>query len=195
MSDFSQTYFSKDLFPLFANRALPKNRPEYADYIEWLGLSKFQDNQLDELARTGGLRATDNLELIPCPEPTKESMYEAFFFVRGLRHATPASRERADELKAGERLFLICDLQNMQDRAALMLRTDDPISLIGYTPAYFARDFMSLLKEGEGSKKVEVTVEKVNLDAPAQYRILCKILAPWPSHFSPCEDQLFKEFS
>jgi hypothetical protein len=187
-------YFSEELFPLFANRVLPKTRPEYAQYMEWLGLRGQDDNDIEELSRTGGLRATDSLELIPCPEPSANSTYETFFFCRGLRHASVASRERADELKSGERLFIMNDIQNERDRAALMLRTDDPVSLIGYTPAYFTKDFSSLLAANPDNE-VRVVVEKVNRDAPAQFRVLCRLTAPWPASFSPCEDRSFHEIA
>jgi hypothetical protein len=194
MTDIRGVYQSTELFPLFSNRILPKNRPEYREYLGWLGLSDAAHDELEELSRTGGLRVTDSLELIPCPEPTASGTYEAYFFCRGLRHATPESRIRADELEKGDRLFLMRDLQNRQDPAALAIRTDDPISVIGYTPRYFVKDFAALLKASDGGA-VKVTVEQVNLTAPAQYRILCRITAPWPATFSPCDDLAFKEIS
>lgn len=194
MTDICGVYQSTELFPLFSNRILPKNRPEYREYLGWLGLSDAAHDELEELSRTGGLRVTDSLELIPCPEPTASGSYEAYFFCRGLRHATPESRTRADELEKGDRLFLMRDLQNRQDPAALAIRTNDPISVIGYTPRYFAKDFAALLKASDGDT-VKVTVEQVNLTAPAQYRILCRITAPWPATFSPCDDLAFKEIA
>jgi hypothetical protein len=194
MTDVCSTYHSTELFPLFSNRILPKNRPEYREYLGWLGLSDTAHDELEELSRTGGLRVTDSLELIPCPERTAIGTYEAYFFCRGIRHATPEARARADELSAGERLFLMRDLQNQHDPAALAIRTKDPVSVIGYTPRYFAKDFAALLNASV-SDEVRVTVEQANLTAPAQYRLLCRITAPWPATFSPCDDVAFQEIS
>lgn len=186
MTDLNAEYVSETLFPLFANRVLPKSRPEYGDYLSWLGLSQASHDALEELARTGGLRATDSLELIPCPAPTEGNRYEVFFFARGLRHLGKDSQERALTLATGERLYLAQDLQNGFDNTALLLRTGDPVTLVGYAPRYYSRDFTRLIEQ-VGANEVSVTVERVNTNAPLQYRVLCKLSAPWPTGFAPCE--------
>ena len=194
MTDLNAEYVSEKLFPLFANRVLPKSRPEYADYLHWLGLSQASHDALEELARTGGLRATDNLELIPCPAPTEGNRYEVFFFARGLRHLSKDCQDRTLKLVTGERLYLAQDLQNGFDNTALLVRTGDPVTLVGYAPRYYSSDFTRLIKE-VGSNEVAVTVERVNADAPLQYRVLCKLSAPWPSGFGPCETGDFEMLS
>lgn len=191
MTDLKAEYVSETLFPLFANRVLPKSRPEYEDYLNWLGLSLTGHDALEELARTGGLRATDNLELIPCPAPTEENRYEAFFFARGLRHLSKYSQERALKLNPDERLYLAQDLQNGFDNTALLVRTGDPVTLVGYAPRYYSSDFTNLIKQ-VGAHEVLVTMERVNADAPLQYRVLCKLSAPWPTGFLPCESGDFE---
>lgn len=191
MRDLTAEYVSDELFPLFANRILARSRPEYGDYLNWLGLSKARHDVLDELARTGGIRATDSLELFPCPEPTAANEYEVFFFSRGLRHLHAENQRRVVELAPGERLFLMQDLQNEQDALALLLRTTDPVSLAGYVPRYYSGEFTQLLK-AVGPEKVRVTVDRVNHDAPAQYRLLCRIVAPWPTNFAPCRGDAFR---
>ncbi len=185
MTKLDTEYVSTDLFPLFANRVLPRTRPEYRDYLRWLGLTETQHDELEELARTGGLRATDTLELIPCPEPTAANRYEVFFFSRGLRHLHEENQQRAARLTAGERLYLMQDLQNTHDPMALLLRTGNPVTLVGYAPRYYSAEFTTLIGL-VGQEAVTVTVERVNLDAPLQYRVLCKLSAPWPAQFLPC---------
>ena len=191
MQDLHKIYHSKELFPIFANRVLAKNRPEYQDYMKWLGLSEAQYDELEELARTGGLRATDSLEIFPCPEPTEGRNYEVYFFCRGLRHQHEENRARAMQLEKGEQLFLMRDLQNPYDDMALLMRTSDPITLVGYAPRYYSAEFTQLIKSN-GPDKVKVTVAQVNRDAPEQYRILCKLASPWPLSFSPCANEQFK---
>lgn len=191
MQDLHASYKSEKLFPIFANRILAKNRPEYSDYLKWLGLNEARYDELEELARTGGLRATDSLELFPCPEPTSGKNYEVYFFCRGLRHLHSENQERAHKLKSGERLYLMQDLQNPHDSMALLMRTIEPITLVGYAPRYYSTEFTQLIKSTDPDQ-VKVTVEQVNLDAPIQYRVLCKLTSPWPANFSPCTMREFE---
>lgn len=191
MRDLKVEYVSEKLFPLFANRVLPKSRPEYSDYLNWLGLSEASHDALEELARTGGLRATDSLELIPCPAPTEEARYEVFFFARGLRHLSKDCQERTLQLVHGDKLYLAQDLQNEYDSKALFVRTSDPVTLVGYVPRYYSNDFTDLINQ-VGSDSVSVTVERVNAAAPMQYRVLCKFSASWPKGFTPCETGEFE---
>ncbi len=185
MKQLNVEYISNELFPLFANRVLPKSRPEHREYLDWLGLADVSYDALEELARTGGLRATDSVELFPCPEPTLQNSYEVYFFTRGLRHLHAENGRRVSELEVGESLYIMQDVQNSFDEMALLLRTDDPISLVGYAPRYYSSEFSQLITM-IGQEDVKVTVERVNLDAPTQYRVLCKISAPWPVNFDPC---------
>ncbi len=191
MQNLHKAYRSEQLFPIFANRVLAKNRPEYRDYLEWLGLAGVKYDALEELARTGGLRATDSLEIFPCPEPVEGKVYEVYFFCRGLRHLHEENQERARRLTFGERLYLMQDVQNTNDNMALLLRTDDPVTLVGYAPRYYSAEFSSLIK-AVGSESVKVTVERVNTGAPLQYRVLCKMTSPWPANFLPCASQEFE---
>ncbi|WP_295392108.1 HIRAN domain-containing protein [uncultured Thiodictyon sp.] len=194
MTNLESQYISNELFPLFANRVLPKSRPEYRDYLNWLGLSAADHDALDELARTGGLRATDTIELIPYPEATADRCYVVYFFGRGLRHLAAENQARIGSLDVGERLHLLHDLQNPIDCMALMLRTGDPVSIVGYVPRYYAADWTRLIQLA-GAEAVMVTVERVNQDAPMQYRLLCKLSAPWPAAFSPCKDGQYRPIS
>ena len=191
MQPLEAEFESDEIFPILKNRTLPRSRPEFASYFSWLGLSLDEHDQLDELARSGGLRATDPIELIPAPERSEDGNFEAFFFVRGVGHIPGQGLEN---LVAGERLFVMKDFQNEKDSSALLLRTNDPISLVGYAPRYYSPDLGRLAAscvEGE----FRVTVERVNADAPAAYRVLCKVSAPWPQGFRFFESAAFEELS
>lgn len=190
MRSLDKEYVSHDIFPLLKNRVLASGRPEYKRLISWLGLAEGQHDAFEELARTGGVRATDTIELIPEPEPTIQNRYEAYFFIRGARHLPPPTEDVINRLQVGDRLYLMKDIQNEVDPCALLLRTQDPISLVGYAPRYYSEDF-SILASGADVKEASVTVEQVNLDAPLAYRLLCKIDAPWPAAFTPCAASKF----
>jgi len=194
MTQLDGRYRSHALFPLFANRVLPKNRPEYHEYISWLALDGIERSEFDELARTGGRRATDAIELIPCPEPTASGEYETYFFCRGLRHLAEGSRDRVNDLKAGAPLYLMRDVQNAIDASALLLRTGEPVSIVGYTPAYFSSEFAAIL-DANGPGALSVSVERVNQEAPMQYRILCRLVTRWPDNFAPFSSEAFQDYS
>jgi hypothetical protein len=194
LDDLSAEYVSDELFPLFANRVLPKVRPEYQRYMNWLGLNPVEVDVLEELGRTGGLRATDGLELISCPEPTDDRRYEIRFFARGVRHLGTDAQAAIGQLQVGERLFLVRDVQNEADGLALMLRTGDPVQLVGYVPRYYSADLGRLL-DMVGPKEVAVYVDGVNNDAPLQYRLRCRLTAPWPEGFAACEAPEFQPIS
>ena len=194
MNDLSKEYISTDLFPLLKNRTLPQSRPEYSEYMSWLGLSTEEHDVLDELARSGGIRATDEIELIPMPQQTSNKSFEAYFFARGIRHLPKSTAARVSDLHEGDRLFIMRDVQNKQDGNALLLRTDDPISIVGYAPRYYAHDFGQLASEPR-TDQVRVTVERLNPSAPASYKVLCKITAPWPEFFDACTSEFFLPIS
>lgn len=189
LRDLNAEYVSDELFPLFANRVLPKARPEYSRYMNWLGLS--DADAFDELTLTGGLRATDALELVACPEPTPDHRYEILFFARGLRHLAEECQKALDGLAVDEPLYLMRDAQNAVDELALMLRTDDPVRLVGYLPRYYSADVARLL-DHVGPIEVNVFVDAVNRDAPLQYRLRCRLTAPWPDGFVACSGPEFR---
>lgn len=192
MSDTSQVYSSSELFPIFANRIMPRSRPEYYSYLKWLGLE--DDDPFMLLARSEGVRATDGLQLYPVPERSDGGLYEMHFFCHGIRHLSKSASEEVSKLSPGERLFPMYDIQNNADSFAVALRTGDPAAMIGYAPSFLARDFKALISSDSMGKTI-ITVEQVNIDAPLQLRLLCKISAPWPGEFQPFSGTLFETLS
>jgi len=181
-------YESRELFPLFSNRVLPKSRPEYADFLKWLAVGRDGD-PIAILARSGGQRATDAFEVFPCPEETNSGEYRMHFLVHGLSHMSLDSIARANKLQPGEELLIMKDVQNSIDRFALALRTSEKrpgdIYIIGYCPRYLCGDLLTLM-DGSSQNMPQVTVEQVNLDpAPLQFRVLCQVRMQWSAGFSP----------
>lgn len=191
MQELDAVYESEQLFPIFSNRLLSDTRPEYSKLINWLSLQTKDIDPFVILSLTGGVRKTDSIEIFPCPLPTNTGNYEMNFFSRGLSHQPEATQIRVSQLKRGENLYLMKDIQNEYDALALVLRTDDPVSIVGYCPRYLAPDINELLTQN-GPRDVEITVEKVNTDAPYQLRLLCNIISPWPQGFSACSGELYR---
>ncbi|CAN5438522.1 HIRAN domain-containing protein [soil metagenome] len=192
MEDLEQIYESNELFPIFANRLLPKSRPEYDAFLRWGGFDP--DNPPEPISILGvteGIRQTDSIEVFPCPVPDYTGCYLNRFFVHGLRYLPPQSHERLGRLKPGERLAMMPDIFNESDRNAVALRTTTgERMLVGYVPRYLARDVWQLLS-GCDPDYMDVVVARVNADAPLQQRLLCQMNACWPENFRPCSDESF----
>ena len=188
MTDLGAVYESRELFPLFANRLLSKERPEYKDFLQWLNLPEDEGDALSLLGRTGGTRETDSLVLVACPSPTASGEYQVRFFAHGLRYLSDASIQAANRLTPQSPLFLMPDPQNEHDRLAIALRTSEPKTLVGYCPRYLTADFHFLLKTLRADE-IAVAAEKINPDAPIQLRLLCVVTAKWPQGFKPCSGE------
>ena len=192
--DLRSVYEDVELFPLFANRVMPRSRRDYAEYVEWLALPQGEDDPMALLMRSGGRSATDTLELYPCPERTEDGDYHLHFFVHGVRYMTAQAQERMEILPPQTRLALLPDMQNRNDWQAFLLRTDDDepdgTYLVGYCPRYLCPDLWKLLTEQQGDPRdVVVQVERVNPPpAPMQMRLLCCITMRWPARFTPFSD-------
>jgi HIRAN domain len=191
MQDLYTVYESNELFPLFANRLLSKMRPEYKAFLDWLNVQNGEDDPLTLLGRSEGLRGTDSLTVFPLPERNSDGTYHAHFFSHGLRHLPAYTVQVVEGLRPGSRLFLMPDPQNRHDPSAVALRTDDPVTIVGYCPRYLSKDFLLLLKSGAPGIP-EVVVERVNQDAPMQLRLLCSMRAPWPEGFKPCSGEEYE---
>lgn len=185
--DLRTIYRSDKLFPVFSNRVLPMSRPEYGDYLNWLSITGGEKGPMAILSRTGGQRVTDTFEVFPDFEQNQNGESIVYFLVHGLRHMPEASVQRANQLKTGERLLLMHDVQNAKDPESLALRTAEAserdLYLVGYCPRYLRSDFLWLL----GRKRdVQIRVERINLPpAPSQFRILCRAVMDAPEGFRP----------
>jgi len=191
MNELNKIYVSDDLFPIFKNRLLQKSRPEYNEYVEWLGFDKTKNiTVFDELSRTNGIRATDSLQLFEVPKEV-DGKYSVYFFSHGISHLPLNYIDRVNTLKVGEQLSIMKDIQNIADPYALVLRTKDPIEIVGYCPSFYVKDYNKLI-ELNGSRNFKVSVEKVNLSSPLQLRLLCKVETVWPKDFKSFEHNEFK---
>ena len=181
----NEEYTSTQLFPIFSNRLLPRSRPDYASFRQWLNIPEHEDDPIAVLARSGGQRETDTLTVFPCPEPDAAGQYQLHFFVHGLRHLPQCAIGRINRLEPGEKLWLAHEFQNSSDSQALTLHSEDH-HIVGYCPRYLKNEVFELLERDPSS--VILKVERVNLPpTPLQFRLLCQITAL-------CKDD-FRSFS
>ncbi len=186
MDHLDQIYESDELFPLFANRLLPKSRPEYEAYLRWSGFDIGNPpDPILVLGVTEGIRQTDAVEVFPCPTPDIDGCYLNKFFLHGIRWMAPAAIERIGGLVANEPLKIMLDLQNDHDPNAVAVRTEIDRMQIGFVPRYLANDVWQLVNQCE-TEFIKLFVDRVNRDAPLQNRVLCRMHACWPDGFQPC---------
>lgn len=188
MPDLHRAYESNSLFPVFSNRLLSRSRPEYAAYLAWGGFNPDEaPDPLALLAVTEGRRQTDSFEVFPCPLPDYDGCFTTKFFLHGLRWMPEVATQRVNTLQIGERLALMIDLQNPHDPHAVAVRpmADVDRLMLGYVPRYLARDVKEVCSHCSPDF-IHVEVERVNLNAPLQQRLLCRVSACWPENFQPC---------
>ncbi len=185
--DVGYEYQGTELFPFFANRLIPESRKDRDEFVRCLGLDPDTASPLDVLARSGGRRATDSVEIIAFPEADASvcNVLRYFFPSHGLRHMPDFAEDYAKDLRAESPLYLMHDMQNPVDPKALLLRTEDNCP-VGFLPRYLLEDTWLLLNRDE-DVKLEVFVEKVNPPPhPVQQRLLCKMIVKTASEFRPC---------
>jgi hypothetical protein len=193
MEKLDDIYESAELFPIFANRLLPKSRPEYEAFLKWSGFDPANPpDPLMLLGVTEGIRRTDLIEVFPCPVPDAQACYLNKFFLHGLRYMPDSAKERVQSLKEGESLYLMPDLMNETDNNAVALRTvEGERFMLGYVPRYLAQDVLKIM-QGCHPDFIQIFVHRVNHDAPLQQRLLCRMHACWPEGFMPCDGEEFQ---
>ena len=185
----TDTYRGFELFPFFKNRVMPPNRPDYAGYVAELGLSVETADPLTLLARSGGLRATDRLEIYAAPKPQSDASSCVWsFLLRGIRHLPASAEQRIATLSPGARLYVMRDVQNQHSSSALLLRSDDKVNL-GYIPDLLVDD---LAGRDLSFDNFIVTVAQINPHpSPVQHRVLCNLQTRWPDAYRPFMSERF----
>lgn len=166
---FDQRYESSELFPLFKNRVLGSKRSDFAEYLRWLDLDKDAD-PIEILARTGGERQTDSLEVFPPLQMRQDGTFACRFFLHGLRHVSEAGRKRADSLKPGEALQVALELNNPATGYAVQLQSSD-CHMLGWAPRYLVDDLIRAVSDRTTAQVIRINDEM----APLARRILVEL--------------------
>jgi len=188
LPELHRRYESRSLFPVFANRLMPRSRPDFDLLAHRVDLDGDAD-PFEVMARSGGVRATDRVEVFSAPVHTADDRSTCLFFARGIRHIEGAERAVAD-LEAGDQLVLSPDPLNGFNPRAMLMRVSDGRS-VGYVPDYLLEHIYEL-RDLNGTDP-EIVVEHVNdATTAAHLRLLCRLTAPWPDGYKPFSDARFK---
>lgn len=168
-------YRSDELPALFRNRVMSSTRPDYPAFVRELGLEGVGASPMDILARSGGRRATDELEVFAAPTTRGDGRRVIPVLVRAVRHV-PGAEAAIATLSTGDTLNVVADFQNERASHALLLRTAEP-RLVGYLPDYLAAEVAKWPLTAQ--RELQVIVERVNPPpAPTSHRLLCQVELP-----------------
>jgi hypothetical protein len=182
--DLYRIYNSRDLFPLFAQRAMDPRRRDYHRYLTRLGLDE-EAGPLEQIARSQGRRQGDSIQLLPEPDVSGDKL-TFLFLVNGTRHVLePMVLKGRDvhvsnetlknvlaQLRPGDPLALVSQPENrVNDLAIVVTGLSVPL---GWVPDLLLEDLHELLERSS----VTVKVEHVNgPEAPWHLRVLARLNA------------------
>lgn len=177
--DVDRVYESPRLFPIFAQRLMSARRPDRPAYLQALALHPGA-SAFDVLARSGGRRAGDNVELLPVPTIDADGSTCAYFLVHGVRHVDGAA-DAITELHDGDRLDLVDDPANPKDAHALIV-TSGTAKAVGYVPAPLLQYARAVRSAGGWS----LTVERANgPEVGPHLRLLTCLSGRYPDQQAP----------
>ena len=135
--DEAHAFESRYLFATFAERIPSKARTDAADMLRAWGV-EHDDDQFEILAKSGGARATDRIELAEYRAEDDELVQPLEFRIAGGKHSEPVV------LHPGEPVELRREPTNDRDVSATIVvaRTGQRA---GYVPAQYAKMFARLI--------------------------------------------------
>lgn len=132
LSDITRVHRSSVLFPLFAERVMSPRRADHPYVMQALALPQAA-GPFEVLARSGGRRVGDTVELLPVPDVQDDGSMSVDYFVHGVRHMTVEAQDRIVELEQDDELRLLREPDNDVDPRAVLVTDSDSLHL-GYVP-------------------------------------------------------------
>ena len=187
---FDRPYESRELFPIFQNRVMAPGRPDFAQYVEQLGLRPDENDPIEILAASGGTRATDSLEVFPKLERQADGHFRCRFFLHGSSHVSPPAQERLGRLEPREPLNIALELTNPATGFAVQVQTKDYF-MIGWAPRYLVHDLADAMAQCPTGYEAEV-VRLNPLPAPSRQRLLVEFRGQLPEGHDPMSSDEFR---
>ena len=177
--DLRKKYRSSELFPIFKNRVMSRKRPEFAEYMNSLGLSETAD-PIQILAASEGRRVTDAYEVFPKIEKRSDGKFTCRFFLHGSRFTNQHALDRIKSLKPEEELHVALQTDNSATGRAVQFQTED-YYVIGWSPRYLVEDIFKAMQESHMDCRAHV-VGFTSQPAPLKQRILIEMHGRWVKH-------------
>jgi hypothetical protein len=178
--DLRRRYESEQLFPLFRQRLMDHDRPDFDRYLDTLGLGE-SSSPLAVLGRSGGSRVGDSIFLLREPEVFGDGVTQTMFFVHGVRYQQGAAA-RIGQLRPGDYLYLRSEPGNEFNALAVLVTADDDQQVLGWVPDLLADYVQHTLSMGTPV----VRVSKVNDEqTPPNLRLLVELSGQLPVGYRP----------
>lgn len=152
--DFEQVKITHDVHCDYAPR-MPIDRPEEIPYnLPHLGLPKDLADPIAYVARSGGYRETENLDVFPEVEADLDGCYRFYFLLRKLHLV---DRLAIDPIVRGDEIIT-------QNWDAIHQPTEKQIGIVpGYIRALV----------GQHPQHIKIKIERINQHSRLQQRVLC----------------------
>lgn len=161
-------YRTTSLPPLLSNRVMRPTRADYGRFLGLIGLGLEEAEPFSILARTGGRRTTDRIEVFAPPRRCGDR-FVGVFLARGVRHV-PGAEDAISLLKAGDAISLEPEPANPANPNAHHLIGGDG-KVVGFLPDYLANELERL---GAAASDLDVSVVRANPPpSPVHHRLLC----------------------
>jgi hypothetical protein len=145
-------YEARYLFATFADRVPPPQRADAPAMLASWGVDH-PDDQFEILAKSGGLRATDRIELAEYRDPADDLTSPLEFRIAGGKHVAPGARAR---LQRGTQLRFVREPANPHDATATIVATTDDGARAGYVPRQYSTMIARLLDNGVALRAVAI---------------------------------------
>lgn len=180
-ADVHRIYESERLFPIFAERVMSPRRPDREFVLRALGLG-LDAEPFEVLARSGGRRVGDTIELVPVPVPDDDGFVSVDYFVHGVRYMSAEAQRRITGLHEGDQLTLVPDPENEVESRAVLV-TDDGELRLGYVPT----PLLDVIHAIDGPKSVVLQANAP--DVGFHYRLLVRTSGVLVGKADPFEGQ------
>jgi hypothetical protein len=179
-SDATRRYWSPHLFPLFSERVMDASRPDRPRWLSTLDLGADAE-PMEVLARSGGHRLGDNIEVLPVPAVADDGQTHCTFLVHGVRHIGDGASERIARLAAGDNLRLVHESDNKVNPRAVLVSDLDGQRL-GWVPNPLLDYVHAVRDQGEPT----VSVVRANgPEAGPHLRLLVRLAEVVPVGYVP----------
>ncbi len=186
-----RTYESDQLFPLFQNRMMRRDRTDYAAFVERLGIKPNEADPFTVLGITGGERQTDPLEVFPKIQTDEDGTFRCRFFLHGWRHVNETAQKRLMQLIHDEPLQVAMEINNPATGAAIQLQTANDYHMLGWAPRYLVHDLLHAM--GHSVIQMKARVIRVNPPpAPHNQRVLVELEGCYPKGVEPMSSEEFQ---
>lgn len=193
MTDLHRRYESHQIPAVFSQRVMSPERPDYAQYMDTLGLTSALATPWEQIVESGGDRAGDTLQFMPIPRVTC-GRAQARFLANGVSHipedervlpgrsirvTRQAQEEALRGLRVGDEVLLEPELRNPEDpNAVLLIAGGVPV---GWVPRVLSSGVRQLVR----NEPCHATVHRIGSpNAPFHLRLVLDLNVPVPSGFA-----------